>query len=188
MDIYACGILRANDISIAIVCSAAEFVLPSGAFTTTIPFSVAASRSILSTPTPARPITFKLCPFSITSRVTCVWLLTNKPSYSPILFTNSAADKPVSTTTSIFPASRKGKIPSSFKGSLINILNTILVLLRAQNLILFARLVFQDILFGQLQLLGLIQYLPQVDLNQFLKCLLFVEHLQQNNIPYDQSG
>ena len=40
-----------------IVCSAAEIVFPSGRFITTTPWLVAASISILSTPTPALPIT-----------------------------------------------------------------------------------------------------------------------------------
>ena len=40
------------------VCSAAEMTVDSGAFATTIPRRVAASTSTLSTPTPARPITF----------------------------------------------------------------------------------------------------------------------------------
>ena len=56
----------------AIVCSAAEFVLPSGALTTIIPCSVAAVKSMLSTPTPARPINFKFFAASIISRVTVV--------------------------------------------------------------------------------------------------------------------
>ena len=40
----------------ATVCSAAEIVFTSGVFITTIPLRVAAPISILSTPTPARPI------------------------------------------------------------------------------------------------------------------------------------
>ena len=39
------------------VCSAAATVLPPGALTTTTPWRVAASTSMLSTPTPARPTT-----------------------------------------------------------------------------------------------------------------------------------
>ena len=42
------------------MCSAAEITVDSGAFATTIPRLVAASTSTLSTPTPARPITFSL--------------------------------------------------------------------------------------------------------------------------------
>ena len=40
------------------MCSAAEMTVDSGAFATTMPRRVAASTSTLSTPTPARPITF----------------------------------------------------------------------------------------------------------------------------------
>ena len=40
------------------MCSAAETTVASGAFATTIPRRVAASTSTLSTPTPARPMTF----------------------------------------------------------------------------------------------------------------------------------
>ena len=42
------------------MCSAAETTFDSGAFATTMPRRVAASTSTLSTPTPARPITFRL--------------------------------------------------------------------------------------------------------------------------------
>ena len=58
------------------VCSAAAIVFPSGEFTTIIPFCVAASTSILSTPTPARPIILRFLPASIIADVTLVWLLT----------------------------------------------------------------------------------------------------------------
>ena len=47
-------------------------VFPSGELTTTMPWRVAALTSILSTPTPARPMIFKFVPASITSAVTCV--------------------------------------------------------------------------------------------------------------------
>ena len=56
----ACGMLRASATIRPIVCSAAETTVDSGAFATTIPRRVAASTSTLSTPTPARPITFRL--------------------------------------------------------------------------------------------------------------------------------
>ena len=53
---------RARSIS-ASVCSAAAMVLPVGALTTVMPARVAASRSTLSTPTPARPMTIEArCP------------------------------------------------------------------------------------------------------------------------------
>ena len=54
------------------MCSAAETTFDSGAFATTIPRRVAASTSTLSTPTPARPITFSRGACSITSAVTFV--------------------------------------------------------------------------------------------------------------------
>ncbi|MCZ7587933.1 MAG: hypothetical protein M5U27_03545 [Gaiella sp.] len=55
-----------------IVCSAAEVIVDSGAFATTIPRLVAASTSTLSTPTPARPITFNLVARSTRSAVSLV--------------------------------------------------------------------------------------------------------------------
>ena len=53
---------RASEMSKAIVCSAVVIVLPSGAFITTMPRIVAAFTSMLSTPTPARPMTRKPWP------------------------------------------------------------------------------------------------------------------------------
>ena len=54
-DAFASGMWRASASISAIVCSAVAIVLPSGALTTMTPRCVAASRSMLSTPTPARP-------------------------------------------------------------------------------------------------------------------------------------
>ena len=68
----ACGMLRASATSNPIVCSAAETTVDSGAFATTMPCRVAASTSTLSTPTPARPITFRLVACSISSAVSFV--------------------------------------------------------------------------------------------------------------------
>ena len=56
----ACGTLRASASSSAMVCSAAVITFDCGALATMIPRLVAASTSTLSTPTPARPITFRL--------------------------------------------------------------------------------------------------------------------------------
>ena len=53
------GMWRARDMSSAKACSAAAMVLPRGAFTTTMPRSVAASRSTLSTPVPARAMIWR---------------------------------------------------------------------------------------------------------------------------------
>ena len=56
----------------AIACSAAAIVLPSGELTTTIPLRVAAGTSTLSTPTPARPMILSKLPASMISLVTWV--------------------------------------------------------------------------------------------------------------------
>jgi hypothetical protein len=63
---------RASATSRPTACSAAETTVDSGAFATTIPRRVAASTSTLSTPTPARPITFSRPPRSISSAVSFV--------------------------------------------------------------------------------------------------------------------
>ena len=65
----------ARDIIMAHVCSAADSVLAAGVFITRIPFSVAAGTSTLSTPTPARPTTFRFLAASMTLAVTFVPLL-----------------------------------------------------------------------------------------------------------------
>jgi hypothetical protein len=68
----ACGTLRASASSSAIVCSAAVITFDCGALATMMPRLVAASTSTLSTPTPARPITFRLSPRAIRSAVSLV--------------------------------------------------------------------------------------------------------------------
>ena len=55
-----------------IVCSAAEITVDCGALATRMPAFDAAARSTLSTPTPARPITFRRSARAIRSAVTCV--------------------------------------------------------------------------------------------------------------------
>ena len=72
--------LRAKANNSAMVCSAAAIVFPSGVLRTNIPFRVAASTSMLSTPTPARPITLSCFAASITSAVTLVPLLISRAS------------------------------------------------------------------------------------------------------------
>ena len=72
IDELACGVLRASASMSAMVCSAAETMFDVGALHTMMPRSVAASTSTLSTPTPARPMIFKLLPAAMTSRVACV--------------------------------------------------------------------------------------------------------------------
>ena len=80
MEESAAGICLIIDSIMAIVCSEAATVLPSGELSTTIPLSVAASTSILSTPTPALPITFSLSASKINSLVTFEVLLIIKAS------------------------------------------------------------------------------------------------------------
>ena len=69
---WACGTLRAWASSSAMVCSAAETMFDCGALTTITPRRVAASRSTLSSPMPARPTTISSGAASSTSAVTCV--------------------------------------------------------------------------------------------------------------------
>lgn len=69
----ACATLRATAASRAMPCSAAATVLAVGALTTRQPAAVAALRSTLSTPTPARPTTLRRPPEAAnTAASTCV--------------------------------------------------------------------------------------------------------------------
>ena len=79
------------------VCSAAETTVASGAFATTIPRRVAASTSTLSTPTPARPITFRRLARSISSASSVVPERTTIASNSPMIDPSSESE---SSTTS----------------------------------------------------------------------------------------
>ena len=81
-DLSAIADLRARLSNNPIVCSATVMEVDSGELTTIIPFSVAAFKSILSTPTPALAIILRLSALSITSLVSFVLLLTIIPSYS----------------------------------------------------------------------------------------------------------
>ena len=56
----------------AMVCSAADMMLDVGALHTMTPRSVAASTSIVSTPTPARPMILRFSPARMASRGTGV--------------------------------------------------------------------------------------------------------------------
>ncbi len=69
---WACGMLRAQAMIRATVCSAALSTLLCGALTTTTPRLVASLTSTLSTPTPARPTTSSFSPAWSTSAVTFV--------------------------------------------------------------------------------------------------------------------
>ena len=72
MDAFACATCRAQASMSAKACSAAETMFEVGALHTTMPRSVAAATSTLSTPMPARPMTRRFAAASTTSRVTCV--------------------------------------------------------------------------------------------------------------------
>ena len=107
----ACGIQRATASSSPIVCSAAAVMLPRGAFTTRMPRRVAASISMLSTPTPARPTTRSRRPASKTFSPTLVALRTTRASKAGMASTSWASVSPVRTSTS--PAWRSLRRPSS---------------------------------------------------------------------------
>ena len=60
VEASASGICRASDSISVMACSAVVIELPNGVFITMMPRAVAAGMSTLSTPMPARPITFRL--------------------------------------------------------------------------------------------------------------------------------
>ena len=99
-DASAAAIRRATPYSSARVCSAAAIVLPVGALTTVIPARVAASRSTLSTPTPARPMTTRRVPAAISAASTWTWLRTTSASYSPMAAHSSSRLRPWRSSTS----------------------------------------------------------------------------------------
>ena len=76
----AAGSWRASASIIAMVCSAVVTELPNGVFITTTPRAVAASRSMLSMPMPARPTTLRWGAASSTRAVTLVAERTARPS------------------------------------------------------------------------------------------------------------
>ncbi len=82
------------------VCSAALMVLASGALTTRTPALVAASRSMLSTPMPARPITRSRGAAEIISLSTLVADRTTRPSASASAASRSARSHPAASITS----------------------------------------------------------------------------------------
>ena len=80
----AAGSLRASASISPIVSSATATAFAPGVFITTIPRRVAASASMLSTPTPARPITRSFGACSISASSTCTALRTMSASASAI--------------------------------------------------------------------------------------------------------
>ena len=100
----ALAVFRAAAKRRAMVCSAAETVLPKGVFMTIIPRSVAAALSILSVPTPARPMIRSRGPAaSMARRVTRVADRTNRASKPEIFEINSSSWKAPPTTTPFSP-------------------------------------------------------------------------------------
>ena len=77
---FANGVLLSTDIIKANACSAVAFAFPPGVFITIMFFSLAVGTSILSTPAPALPMTFKFFAASIIFLVTFVADLTTIPS------------------------------------------------------------------------------------------------------------
>jgi hypothetical protein len=81
-------------------CSAVVIELPKGVFITTMPLAEATGISTLSTPMPARPITFRFVAASSTSAVTFVAERMARPSYSPMQAMSSSLLIPGFTSTS----------------------------------------------------------------------------------------
>ena len=104
-----------------IACSAVVIEFPKGVFITTFPLLVAASKSILSTPIPALPITFNLLDFSIIFLLGFVADLTTRPSQVSNSLIKSSSFRPVLTTVSI-PLSVNILTASSLNLSAINTL------------------------------------------------------------------
>ena len=115
IDASAAAVRRATPYISARVCSAAAMVLPVGALTTVMPARVAASRSTLSTPTPARPMTTSLVPAAISAASTWTWLRTMSASYSGMTAHSSSRLSPMRSSTSWWP--RRSSMPSAARGS-----------------------------------------------------------------------
>ena len=80
VEAVASGICRASAIIIAIACSAVVMELPNGVFITMMPRADAAGISTLSTPMPARPITFNFAAAAMILGVTLLAERIAKPS------------------------------------------------------------------------------------------------------------
>ena len=85
VEASACGICRASANIMVMACSAVVIELPNGVFITMTPLAVAAGMSTLSTPMPARPMTFSLVARSSSFAVTLVAERIASPSKSPII-------------------------------------------------------------------------------------------------------
>ena len=80
VEASASGIWRASASISVMACSAVVIELPNGVFITITPLAVAAGISTLSTPMPARPITFSFFAFSRIFGVTLVAERIARPS------------------------------------------------------------------------------------------------------------
>ena len=113
IDASAAETFRTIDRIKAIVSSAAETVLPAGAFTTATPRSVAASKSMLSTPTPARPMTRRCSACASISPQTLVALRTTRPCASFRASAKAGSDESSILITSKRASARSGSRPVS---------------------------------------------------------------------------
>src|SRR4029079_16127641 len=94
VEMSACGIWRASASISVIACSAVVIELPKGLFITMMPLAVAAGISTLSTPMPARPITFRFFAFSRIFGVTFVAERIARPSKSPMISASFSLSAP----------------------------------------------------------------------------------------------
>src|SRR3954451_18114649 len=106
--------LRKRASARASVCSAAATEFDSGALATMIPRRVAAGMSTLSTPVPARPITFMFVARSISSDVILVAERIRIASYSGSLARNSSSLISSPRSTSNFDRNRSTPVSAIF--------------------------------------------------------------------------
>ena len=130
VETLASGIWRATANIIAMACSAVVIELPNGVFITITPFFEAAGMSTLSTPMPARPITFRLAAFSRILAVTLVAERIARPSYWPITSASFSLSLPSEGWKSTsMPRSRKILTASSESASEMRTLGAMAVVL-----------------------------------------------------------
>ena len=124
---FCSGINRVIESNIAIAWSATSEVLIPGVLVAQMPSSVAASRSIESTPTPERPTIFKFGSASRTLRVVCGTVPTSNTSASLAAVITSFSVRAGTYSTSI-PASRITFIVRSLGGRLYIVMTTLKVI------------------------------------------------------------
>src|SRR6185437_1133655 len=118
VDRLACGMERASESIRARVCSATETAFPPGVFITRTPAAVAAGRSTLSTPTPARPMAFNFGALASMAALTFTALRTSKASASARCCSYSFG---LETTTSQPGCSFSNLTPAAASGSATSI-------------------------------------------------------------------